>query len=330
MSTPNPLVCSIYPEPKRVSPYLVSGATNNHSLSHFRCDIDDLLNNLLDNSTNDINAKDVRDAVYTLWELATEALERANSISTVLYTNSNPIYTEIGGFIIGETFNDSSISDMWDRLLYPVIDPIVDFNFVQGINKFKEIDKEIGSSPSVQISYDITAKLGDYTIIDIELDGVTQPLTLNYNGNYNIPSPSNTNSKQTIVMTVNEEVNDGSTIFNNIGTYEIIVNWKHMILYGRTPGNTTSPDLDIITSGWLSNKNDYTNINRVITSDSTDTYVFIAIPTYYIGTDEIRIHLNGMYNNSFTEHNGIRNGVNYTVFISDYKYRNSVDFEIKK
>lgn len=82
--------------------------------------IDCLLYGLQDNSNNLITAKNVRDAVFTLWERISD-LEEA---SGVLFENPNPVPFRVGGIAEGSTFSQTNMQDMWDRLLYDQIPDI--------------------------------------------------------------------------------------------------------------------------------------------------------------------------------------------------------------
>lgn len=325
----SPSSCPIYPTPIGASSYNTT-AFPLETISNYRCTLDELLTQLMNNSSNSITAQDIRDAVYTLWELATEALNTANSITNILYTNSNPIYINNGGIEVGDTFSNVTVEEMWNKLLYPVIPAIVDYNFVSGTDYTKVLDKEIGTSPIIQIKYDITDKGGDYNIISIELDGTVQPLSLSYNGPFTILSPSSVNAIQELELVVEEEIDNGVTIIPNISSFDISIHWKHMILYGRTTSIVTPPVLNNVSTGWLSNSNDYININKtILNSVATPSNIFIALPTIYIPTSGIRIHINGSYMNAFTTLTGSRNGTAYTIFVSDYAYLEPIDFEIK-
>lgn len=75
--------------------------------------VDCLLYGLQDNSDNLITAKNVRDAVFTLWERISD-LEP----SGVLFENPDPVPFGLGGIAAGATFSQTNMQDMWDRLLY--------------------------------------------------------------------------------------------------------------------------------------------------------------------------------------------------------------------
>ena len=68
---------------------------------------------LQDNSNNLITAKNVRDAVFTLWERISDV-----EPSGVLFENPNPVPFRLGGIPEGVTFSQTNMQDMWDRLLY--------------------------------------------------------------------------------------------------------------------------------------------------------------------------------------------------------------------
>jgi hypothetical protein len=82
-------------------------------------DLKCLLDKLPNNTRNRITARDVRDAVYTLWD-------RIDNIDvsgvSVLFTNNTEVPFDIGGIKSGSTFSDITMQDIWDKLLYP--DPV--------------------------------------------------------------------------------------------------------------------------------------------------------------------------------------------------------------
>lgn len=85
--------------------------------SHEYSSLQQVLTGIPNNTDNLIDAKDVRNAVYTLWN-------RTDSLgSDITFTNSTPTPQTIGGIPAGSTFNNVSIEDMFQQLLYPYIAP---------------------------------------------------------------------------------------------------------------------------------------------------------------------------------------------------------------
>ena len=109
-----------------IGSYSVGGNTQS-TLSYNYSTLDELLTQLPNNTSNLINAQDIRDAVFTLWDrinnVAVVASQSASA--SVYYTNAIPVPVTIGGITLGTTFSNASMTDMWNALLYPYIAPSV-------------------------------------------------------------------------------------------------------------------------------------------------------------------------------------------------------------
>lgn len=80
--------------------------------------IQELLNQLPDNSQNLIDPSDIRDSIYTLWE-KTESIS-ASSASASSYQNTDIVPVTVGGIDAGSVFSTPrNMQEMWDLLLYP-------------------------------------------------------------------------------------------------------------------------------------------------------------------------------------------------------------------
>lgn len=128
--------------------------------------IQELLYKLPDNTANSIQAKDVRDSVYSLWERISD-VSASQSQAIVEYTNTTPTPVTIGGIVAGSTFASQSMSEMWDMLLYPYILPQATLS--------GGTTREYGDSNMFTLTWDVV-KNSD-TIQSITVDGVVITVT---------------------------------------------------------------------------------------------------------------------------------------------------------
>jgi len=98
--------------------------------------ITDLLDNIPDNTSNLIDAKDVRDAVWTLWNKIDDVVAGLSSSGINVYGTSSGTFSAdttynrtrpssaaaVGGVATGSTFS-GSIQDVLDRIFYPYTPP---------------------------------------------------------------------------------------------------------------------------------------------------------------------------------------------------------------
>ena len=102
--------------------------------------LDCLLNGLQDNTNNLITAKNVRDAVFTLWERV-DNIE--SDLSDIYFSNSETVPVTVGGIQAGLSFSEpKSMQQMWDLLLYPELNPsLIDpsSTFTSNVTGFREI-----------------------------------------------------------------------------------------------------------------------------------------------------------------------------------------------
>jgi hypothetical protein len=132
-------------------PYGGSASANQYSL------IEELLHKLPDNTANLIQAKDVRDSVYTLWKNIEEVASHSATSSIIYYDNLTPTPTDIGGISKGTTFTEQTMQEMWDALLYPYVEQVVSI--------IPDIYRELGDSNSATLTWSVTK--GSENIVSI-------------------------------------------------------------------------------------------------------------------------------------------------------------------
>ena len=261
----------------------------------------ELMIQLPDNIGNLIDAINVRNSVFTLWEkisyVQTFASQSASASTT--YTNLNPTPYTVGGIIQGSTFSNQTINQMLDSLLYPYVPPSVSLS---GGNQ-----REFGSSNAVTLSWSATKGNKNVSAIvicigrpDVESIALT---TINTSGNQSgtKSSTSTTNQNTTFFMTVSD-IPNGTTITQA----QTDVVWTSAVYWGKT-STFTLPNMSIVGSqpAWAdgagvgSGKNlsasrtaNYSGIN------GSGQYLVFAWPSSY---GEPVFTVNGLPNTAFTK-----------------------------
>lgn len=128
--------------------------------------LNELLVQLPDNTANLINADDIRDSVFTLWERISdvELIASQSASASIYYNNSTQVPATIGGITIGTTFSNMTMQQMWDMLLYPYIAPSCSLS---GLS-----NRQFGAPLPVTLNWSVTKNSN--TITSIIVDGVAQ------------------------------------------------------------------------------------------------------------------------------------------------------------
>ncbi len=319
-----------------IGTYSVVGSTSS-TISRYYSTVDDLLLGVPDNTNNQIQAINIRDAVYTLYEFiqSVAVVASASMTASSTYDRSQPstYVSNVGGVSSGSTFS-GTIQDALDRIFYPYNPPSALLNSLSV--------REFGAPLTVNLSW--SAIKSNNTIVSIVVDGIPQVPTGNSQtgvqstvGTHSVsPSVSQTN---TFSMTVNDgttvvsastnlvwmnRVYWGSIDLSSIGNPNLTLNpgsaslvstlcTDNIILNltgaGYTPGSLLSTSKDLT----------YTNI------DGAGEYLIFAWPSNVSGALTPSFNVNGLPNTAFTR---VRtsspfsnvygfSGTNYEVWVSN-------------
>lgn len=204
------------------APYGGSASANRYP------NVQDLLYKLVDNTSNLIQAKDVRDSVYTLWEKISEVQTTASQSASAssYYTNLSPsVASNLAGIPAGSTFSGASMQEMWDKLLYPYVSP---YTSISGGNT-----REFGDSNVVNLSWSATKNTKPLTFITLKKNGGTiQNVVVTGNsqtGTFATTAVSNSNT------TFNIEVVDSNTPTPTTVYGYTYVYWDNRRYWGTLP-----------------------------------------------------------------------------------------------
>lgn len=145
--------------------------------------ISDLLANIPDNNTNLIDAKDVRDAVWTLWNRIEDINTGLSSSGINIYGTGSGTFSAdlrydrtrlssavpVGGVPTGSTFS-GTLQDVFDRIFYPYTAPTCALS--GGGNR------QFGASTVVTLSFTLNKFEKPVSAVSINLLSGTSPITI--------------------------------------------------------------------------------------------------------------------------------------------------------
>ena len=310
--------------------------------------IQELLTKLPDNYANQIQAKDVRDSVFTLWERIS-GLSASIVSSDINYNRSLPsTAVAVGGVPTGSTFS-GTIQDVLDRVFYPYVAPSVSLSVASNN------PREFGYTTRLSLNWSVNRN-GNTPITSITVDGTGIVPTgnsqggtkINVFGTYSVAtinsSPQQSGPGNTFYMSVGDGVTSPST--------STTLYWQNKRYWGRVnlssignPNLTTNPSLAALVSTVTTDA-----IIRVLTGagangqafgselsttktktyngiDGNAWYLIFAWPSSFAGSYTPSFSVNGLPNTAFTRvrtnspfvnQYGIT--ANYEVWVSNTTY----------
>jgi hypothetical protein len=207
-----------------VGSYSVPGPSSSVTLSYQYTTVDELLTAIPDNTAGAIQAGDIRDSVYSLWQKVEQVSASSSATVSVTYDRTTPstITSAIGGVLPGSTFS-GSVQDALDRIFYPYISP--------GGSLTSWSQKEYGDSSGYNFSLSYTAVVNSNPLTSIIVNGTPKPLTPlsgtqpTSSTHSSVNPTSNPGTQQTYTMTIS----DGTSTT----TKNTTITWRNRIFWGR-------------------------------------------------------------------------------------------------
>jgi hypothetical protein len=322
-----------------IGTYSVAGPSASITLSNEFDNKDSLLLKLIDNNQNLILAKDVRDAVLTLWR-------RIEDQNIVTFTNNNETLIDVGGISQGVSFSSVDMQNMWNQLLYPYIRPELELSISQeerlfGDNSTLIIDWTIVKKSSSIVSINFSSSSGSsVNPNNVIPTGDTQIGIIQAIGTHSISN--NINIEE--VNTFSISVSDGQTST----TQSISSLWKNNIYWGSINLNninlTYNPSeisnaailADNLTIRNLPNRKLSTTINMYYDNlNGNGNHLIFAWPSNLEGALNPEFYVNGVLSNSFTRIRALSPFTNvwgyvttYEVWVSNTIQNSDLDIEI--
>ena len=343
---------------------LLYGYGTGSTVESFRYDqVADLLNQIPNNTTNLVKAKDVRDSVFSLWERVSDlsAIVASASATPTTFINPNPTTITVGGVVTGTTFpTPQTIQQMFNAILYPYTTPTISLSVVSTINSTTPINtqKEYGQSLTNWLYWSVTKRSNP--IVSVVVNGVTiSPITGNSQvGWRNVSGTYSSISGSFPVSTTNNfpmTVNDGTSNTTTSAT----VTWMNRIYWGSidlsglvypNPDLTLNPSYTtyvsaIVTSNLINALNGAgvgSGSELSVTKNKTYSgingngrYLIFAWPSSVSGALTPTFTVNGLANTAFTRvktawvFSNIYNvTTNYEVWVSNTAYNSAANVVI--
>lgn len=267
--------------------------------------VDELLSQLPDNTANQIDALNVRNSVYTLWERVSEVeiIASQSASASVYYTNLTPTPVTVGGVVAGSTFSNKSMTEMWNMLLYPYVAPISSMSL-------SPTHKELGDSNQIALIYTATKKTNNISSIVISSPGGVT---------YTLPgAPFSTSQSGSRIVNATQNVGSAFSLTVSDSTSTVVsssyFNWYNAVYWGKTPTFST-PDMTIVSTkpSWADGASSGTGKSLTNTKNATyngingsGQYLVFAWPTNF---GQPTFTVNGLINTAFTK---IATGVSHT------------------
>jgi hypothetical protein len=181
--------------------------------------------------------------LFFVWNSTTLVYDNIGSGtgSIVLYTNPDPTPQNIGGIPAGSIFNNATMQEMWDMLLYPYQNPAFSTFSISGQSQTLEVGQELVGGiklfnwsttiPSNIVSNSI--EIRDMIINNVIGSGLANDNSESLDIGSNILKSTNTNHTWRIQAT-----NTESQTFNRNFT----INWYWGIWYGESTDNVLDSD----------------------------------------------------------------------------------------
>jgi hypothetical protein len=301
--------------------------------SEYETVIDNLLIRLSDNTSNQIEAKDVRDSVWTLYNQIQIVASQSLTQSMVLYTSATPSTATIGGIIEGSTFSNEPLQNLFDLLLHPYVSPAIE-QFVPSQTEF-QFGQIVPTSFSYSINVGSSPLDGGFGLV-ITAPGFSQTKIVNGTdpeiGTTNNYNPTFSLSPSIIEFNIGTISFQTQDLLTFSGTTSLV--FKHKRYYGQLtiPGgfdfssplsvaSVSSYLTDSLIRG-LSYSELSTNVNFSQIVDFNNQYFIFAAPTIFGFNYPIGFYFDNIFTQDYTK---IRSN---STFINDFGYSTPYDIYI--
>lgn len=307
--------------------------------AEYRTTVYDLLSVLPDNAANLIDAKDVRDSVWTLWNRLDDVqiIASASSVVSNDYVRASAMQVAVGGAAVGTTFS-GTVQDALDKILYPYVAQVNTLSVSSSSRQF-------GSSTAVTLTWSVTKNSNSITSITVDGTSVSptgnsQTGTKATTATHSL-TPSSVSESQSYLISTS----DGTTT----KTISATVSWMNKRYWGYidlttcTPANpdlTLSPGdaaavgafitdtkVKALTGAGVGTGNELaTSLSKTLSNmNGAGKYLCFAwptlfgTPTFVVGGFTNTAFTKVRSNTSFTNDFGF-SGVRYDVWISNTAY----------
>jgi len=195
--------------------------------------------------------------------------------STFLFTNSTPMPEEVGGYEPGSTFDDATLQQLFQNLLYPYQYPAVTSFSIPGQSTTLEVGDSVPGGLTTfnwDISNDVNINTNSISIEDLTSGNVyAVSLTNDNNESIDIGAEIIKTSASSNTWKLSAQNTRGQSISRTFN-----VNWKWRTYYGTSPSTSlTETEVKALTSTSLDSN---FSGNKSVTAQD---YKYFAYPTSF-------------------------------------------------
>lgn len=325
--------------------------------------ITEIITSIPDNTINLIDAKRIRDSIWTIWKRIDEVVNDIDNITNPTYQNNNKIPVKIGGIDEGVDFSTPiTYTELFNKLLYPHISPHISITKMNYTDGKIEYGNNLSGDNSIIIKWDITKGTSDIQslIMQIGTDSFIINTNSEYSGEFIINnaynygftySQTNTPPETSIIITFSVYDTDGYYNSSFI-EYKFMnkIYWGNIDIGSEVDLNLNpehsyniniTRNIILNLSGAGANGHNYgnelttTKSKKYYNINGNGKHLIFAWPSNFENAYDPKFIVNGMINTSFTrlKHNWPLNNThgfvtNYEVWISNTELYSPIDLEI--
>lgn len=159
--------------------------------------------------------------------------EKNNWTTGARYSNDEPIYQEHGGVTLGTTFNDKTMKEMFDMILYPHLKPTISCQVTAPSNGgIFETGTTVNVTKIRVTANSKSNKLKSLTVVKGANTVWTKTTELGKGGTYDINVAQNITTNTTFTAKVVDDINDNASA--NSGTFSFV----YPIYHGSFDGDS--------------------------------------------------------------------------------------------
>lgn len=251
------------------------GININHSKNTIKTEDKLIIDAQNDVSVTNNRITDVQDPVDPQDAVTMNFLEQYTDGGTFTYTNDTPMPEEVGGYEIGDTFNNASLQQLFTNLLYPYQYPAVSAFSISGQSTTLEVGDSVPGGVHTfawNLTNDVNVATNSISIEDTTNGVVYGTTYANDNSEtIDIGNAVTKTSATSNTWKISANNTKGQTISRNFNVY-----WKWRTFYG-TSAKESLTEADIKTLASQSLDSNFTG-NKVVAGGD---YKYFAYPTVF-------------------------------------------------
>ena len=264
--------------------------------------------------------------------------------SAVLYTNSTPMVTTVGGFTAGQTFTNVPFSQVLDGILYPNLGPLASISITTTLFTNRTLERNHVSNVTVLADYSLTKRTNNITSSSLKyyapngaVNNTAGPtitgsglIINNYSSGalsaFNVAAADIAGNTVSGTFTFSVEPSDGSSTYSGaFTTVEFVYPYIYAFSATEYPLNNTGMSTLFGSNPYSLVINTYGSQSIALINQTTPRYLYFMYPSIYgtlstikDGNDFSESLFDGTwtysYNQPLNSPTSKWSGINYNIF----------------